>query len=370
MTWTHGLAIASLVLTVVTITLQVLLSLHVLRSNKEPIAILFWIQLLVFLPGVGVIAYAMFGMELKKRRLERRRRSRRRVGPTPSQREDVGAAQVWNLVTNLHQAGPWPTQVERIHTSGAALIEDMEQTIDGARRSIWLETYILRQDEVGRRILERLKARAAQGLDVRVLYDAVGSYQLSRRFVRELARAGVRIACFSPKNPLKGRFQIQYRNHRKITVVDQETAFVGGFNIGDEYLGKGAPRGVWRDTHLRVRGQVVTALAAVFAEDWHFGTGEALPLPGGAADGVLLGSPAALLVSGAEWQVRAIHSVLLDRMFKAQDTVDLATAYFVPDPAVRFAMVDASRRGVQVRLLRAGLSAQAGGAAGGTVVLR
>jgi cardiolipin synthase len=158
-------------------------------------------------------------------------------------------------------------QVE-VFDDGAAGLAAMHEAIQAARRKVHLETYILRADETGLRFLRTLETAARRGVDVRLLFDALGSRGLDRDVLWPLRRAGAQLAEFNPPSRWLPRFAPRRRDHRKILVVDGRTGFVGGLNLGDEYASREGDQPAWRDAHLRVVGPAVRDLEAVFLESW------------------------------------------------------------------------------------------------------
>jgi cardiolipin synthase len=246
-----------------------------------------------------------------------------------------------------------------IFEDGAGGLAAMLAAIQGARRRIHLETYILRTDATGRRFLAALEERARAGVTVRLLFDAFGSIGLDLTALAELTRAGGDVIAFNPLGRLYPRWLPRRRDHRKILVVDGEVGFVGGLNIGDEY-DKGAADGrdAWRDTHVRVEGPAVTDLEGVFLESWFRADGPDLPWR------ELLGArlPArgdercAVVADGPSYRRRVVRDLLVAGLNAAEESARLTSPYFAPDHAVLHALLDASRRGVAVTLLLAGRS--------------
>jgi cardiolipin synthase len=199
-----------------------------------------------------------------------------------------------------------------------------------------------------REILER---KAREGVRVYVLFDEIGSYNLPRRYRRDLAEAGAVILPFRTSKGISNRFQINFRNHRKIVVIDGHTAYVGGLNVGDEYVGKHKRFGPWRDTHCEVKGPVVQAIQFTFLEDWFWATGSVpeldwtpLPAPGDNETALCLSSdPSDLLESCGLFFMHLINS--------ARQRIWIASPYFVPDSALIYALQLAAIRGVDVRVM-------------------
>jgi cardiolipin synthase len=254
--------------------------------------------------------------------------------------------------------------VLELYRDGRSGLSAMLEAIRMARRRVHLETYILRADETGRRFLEALRERAQVGVEVRVLYDAVGCRGLDPRVLEPLRQAGADIVAFNPLGRFYPRWAPRRRDHRKILVVDGEIAFTGGLNIGDEYLlgpaYDGGPRVPWRDAHLRVVGPAVALLEAVFLESWFRADGPDSPwtalLAEGAAPARPEGDAVGLLPDGPTYHRRRMREVLVGALARTQDTARLVTPYFLPGVRLRRALAQAARRGVRVEVLIAGYS--------------
>ena len=243
--------------------------------------------------------------------------------------------------------------------TGRAGLQAMLQAVERAQRRIHLETYILRADHIGREFLAALTERAADGVEVRVLYDAIGSLGLDDSALAALHDAGGETVAFNPLVRFWPRFAPRRRDHRKILVVDGRVGFMGGLNIGDEYvsgLGRAERAGEWRDAHVRVEGPCVRDLEAVFLESWFRADGPALdwqglldhePVPAGNVR-------CAVLADGPTYQRRRTRDLLISALEHAEREVRLVSPYFAPGRRVLDVLGDASARGVSVSLLLAG----------------
>lgn len=234
---------------------------------------------------------------------------------------------------------------------GDATFEALFAALDAAETYVLTQFYIVRDDEIGKAYKQKLIAAAQRGVSVRFLYDGVGSWRLPRSYRRELEDAGVEVASFTgPRNWLK-RLRLNFRNHRKTTVVDGRVAFVGGLNVGDEYLGHTDDYPHWRDTHLQVEGPVVQGLQLAFARDWFYATREDLvhlawkPTPAEADRTALV------LASGPADELETCGLLYTHAIESAEERVWIATPYFVPDGRVLGALQLAALRGVDVRVL-------------------
>ncbi|MCD6212387.1 MAG: cardiolipin synthase, partial [Sulfurovum sp.] len=235
---------------------------------------------------------------------------------------------------------------------GDATFESIIAGIDAAKEYILFQFFIIHDDGLGRRIKDHLIVRAEEGVRIYVLYDEVGSHDLSQSYQDDLRTAGVEIHPFNTRKGSGNRFQLNFRNHRKIVIVDGKVAWVGGHNVGDEYLGLDPKFGHWRDTHIRVEGPAAAALQISFVEDWFWTTDNHKlnltwkPTPSAAGNiqiNMLPSSPADELETATLMFLHAINS--------AKERLWITSPYFVPDDAIISALQLAGLRGVDVRIL-------------------
>lgn len=235
-----------------------------------------------------------------------------------------------------------------LHVDGEAAFAAMFGAIARAERYVLVQFFIIHDDELGRRLRNALLERAAVGVAVCLLYDSIGSHALDDGYVTRLRAGGVQVRRFATRR-WRNRFQLNFRNHRKVLVVDGVRGFVGGLNAGDEYLGKMPPLAPWRDTHMQIEGPAVADLQRVFAEDWYWVTGDRPPSSpppercGRAATMIVATGPADRQESCSLFFTQAIQA--------ATKRVWITTPYFVPDQAVFGALRLAVFRGVDVRIL-------------------
>lgn len=238
--------------------------------------------------------------------------------------------------------------------NGEAAYATMFAAIDAARDYVLLQVYMLRDDDLGRDLKARLMRRAEDGIRVLLLYDEIGSYGLPRSYVGELRAAGVTVTPFSTTQGPVNRFQLNFRNHRKILVADGREAFVGGLNFGDEYLGRSASVGPWRDTHLRLRGPVVQAVQLAFLEDWFWAARELPQLQWEPQADDHADIAALALPTGPADVQDTCELFFLEAIRGAHQRIWLASPYFAPDEQIMAALELARLRGVDVRLLLPG----------------
>jgi cardiolipin synthase len=214
-----------------------------------------------------------------------------------------------------------------------------------------LEYYIISSDEVTEMLFASLLQAAQRGVEVRVLYDSVGSLSLKRIYFRKLAQAGAKIAGFLPFSVVPQRWNLNFRNHRKILIVDGQIVFTGGTNIGRQYLGR-RTKHQWHDYTVKVEGPVCLQLQDVFAKDWHFTTQEDLfqagyyPPAKAAGDATIQ-----MLESGPDSSFATLHQALFQAINSAETEIRLTTPYFIPDPAIMSSLVGAALRGIRVTLV-------------------
>lgn len=219
---------------------------------------------------------------------------------------------------------------------------------------ILVQFFIIHDDEIGREFKDRLTAKARQGVRVLLLYDEIGCHALPEAYLRELRDSGVKAHAFNTTKGWRNRFQLNFRNHRKIVITDGNTAFVGGHNVGDEYMGRSSRFGLWRDTHLRCDGPVVSTVQLSFAEDWYWATHDLPDLNWQPADpedvsGATL--PMLAIPSGPADHVETYTLAFLQLVEAARTRLWIVSPYFVPDREVTTALQLAALRGVDVRVM-------------------
>jgi cardiolipin synthase len=238
----------------------------------------------------------------------------------------------------------------KLLVNGDATFSAIFDAIRKAKQAVLVQFFIIHDDGLGRRLQDLLLEKAAEGVAIHVLYDRIGSHALPASYTEKLRAGGVQIKAFATRSGWLNRFQINFRNHRKIVVVDGETGFVGGLNVGDEYLGLKPPLAPWRDTHVAIVGPVVTCLQESFAEDWFWATRELPPLilpESYPEDGVLC----QFLASGPADPQETCSLFFVEAIHAATQRVWITTPYFIPDEAVSAALLLAVLRGVDVRIL-------------------
>lgn len=331
----------------------------VLRENRNPIRALSWVIALIFLPGIGLIFYLFFGRSLRGEMMTRqnRRRMMKRRKNLPPQSSSKNLPQDARHLMQLGQKiGKFPytygNEIE-IFTDGKSKFESLKKDLRNARKSILLQYYIFLDDSIGKEIAEILMEKAREGLEVKVIYDHVGSFRASNRFFKKMEKAGVETQPFFRVNFPQFANRINWRNHRKIVVIDNKVGYIGGMNIADRYaVDAGKGRQVWRDTHFRVTGDITESLIYSFAIDWNFRKKEAY-IPD--FKDYERGSPGTsgiqLVTGGPVSQWNNLSLMYLKVISSAKRIIWIQTPYFLPTDALFNALIAAALSDVDVRIM-------------------
>ncbi|MET3683371.1 cardiolipin synthase [Alkalibacillus flavidus] len=344
----------------------VLIGFIIFIENRDPSQTLNWILVFAAFPVLGFFFYLIFGRNYQKRKRYDEKQEQdeeafsKIEGKRPIQEEELNQmGDHQKMFFRLaHHLGSSPVSFGSdtwVLTNGSEKFSKLLEALKEARHHIHLEYYIVRHDEIGQEIKDILIEKAKEGVEVRFLYDAVGSWQLSEGYKHDLREAGVHLKAFAPvKLPFIGN-RINFRNHRKIVVVDGEQGFMGGLNIGDEYLGRTAQFGEWRDTHLYVRGEAVRTLQLIFLQDWYYETNESLLTQNYLSPEMVVTNNQAggvqMIADGPDTQWENIKKLYFSMIISAKKSIWIASPYFIPDDDILTALKVASLSGVDVRLI-------------------
>jgi cardiolipin synthase len=345
-----------------------LLILRIILERRHPSATLAWMLGIALLPLIGIPLYFLIGVRRVRRHIRAKIAAVAPVSSSLSHRlrpEELSTEIGERCGQVLLAAGtPPPTGGNRVTflRGGDEAYEAVLTLIGSARDHLHAQFFILDVDPVGRRFIQALAARAREGIRVRLLLDAVGSWRALRRTVRPLREAGGEVVSFMPAFPLHRRWSAHLRNHRKLLIADGRKAFTGGMNIGKKYMGPRTSKEQWRDVAAIIEGPALPDLQALFLDDWAFATEETLP-PGDLFPPLsLLGGgtppPCALQIaaSGPDREARPIYEGVFTAFTAARQRVWIETPYFVPDDGIGAALRNAALRGVDVRLIVPGTS--------------
>lgn len=343
------------ILTIIFTTIVIVL------ENRNPVKSLAWIVVLVFLPIGGFILYLFFGQQYRHTRMISKRKRRilqKMSGNTahisvsePGNRLSPESLQQIKLGYQLGGTQLFVHNHIEIFTDGESKFKALIEDLNRAETFIHLQYYIFDNDTLGRAIKKILIEKARQGVKVRVLYDDVGCWKVRSRFFREMRKAGIEIRPFFKVSFPQLANKLNYRNHRKVAIIDGKTGYIGGMNIADRYC-DGLSWGIWRDTHARIKGPAVYGLQSAFSIDWSFTTreflSEACYYPPVEETG---NTDIQILTSGplGEWKEIAIS--FLKAIANARECIYIQTPYFLPTDSLLKALQAAALAKVDVRLM-------------------
>jgi len=323
----------------------------------------YWILIILLNPILGIILYAIFARDFVADRFHRTRpliANKAFLGLEEATHVDYDKREYGNIFRFIREntgrsVYQDDTYVE-ILNNGDIFFPRLKEALEKARNYILMEFYIIKTDEIGCQILDILKSKAKQGLDVYLIYDHFGSNRhLDKKYMKDLESSGVHIGVFDPQTLSVFNSNLNFRNHRKATVIDGKIGFVGGMNLADEYNHKSPKFGFWRDTHVLMAGNGVTSVQNVFVKDWYYITKEVLDMPMDKTDANYRGL-FSVIESGPDFEDGQIRDVYLKMMYAAKESIDIVTPYLVIEPEIMAAIHIAVKSGVRIRLLVPGLS--------------
>lgn len=356
-------------------TLSVVLILNILFAiaiifleRKNTNSTLAWLMLLLLIPNIGFIVYLLFGRNLSRKKifeikpeeantintflenqkLQLQNNSLKFNDPSIQNYKDM-------VYMHLNHSDSIFTQNNdiEIFTDGNDKFESLINSIQNAKHHIHMVYFIIKNDSLGKKIVDELTKKAKQGLEIRFLYDAVGSHSLPRNFFKDLKEAGGETVAFFPIVIPFLNLNINYRNHRKIAVIDGTEGFIGGFNIGDEYLSLNKKMGYWRDTHIKIKGDAVHMLQSRFLFDWRSAHNKKLEIkptyfPQINSNG---NSGVQIISSGHDSEWEQIKYGYLKMINSAKESIYIQTPYFIPDESILHSLKLASLSGIDVKIM-------------------
>ncbi len=353
----HGLHITGIILYEIVVVIAII---HVLMDNRQPAKTMAWALVIYFVPFVGIIFYIFFGINRRKEKLVSERSlnqlaKRSMLSFVEQQNLQLPDAhrQTIDLFVNQNLSMPFKNNDLDIFTDGHAFFLALLKAIGSARHHIHINMYIFSDDPLGRLVGDALADKARQGVEVRVIYDDVGCWNVSSRFFESMRENGIDVHAFLPVRFPSFTSKVNYRNHRKIVVIDGTTGFIGGMNIALRYV-KGTGRQKWRDTMVRITGGGVLALQRAFLVDWYFVDRTLIsdrkyypPTPPSLSNDcltqIVTSSPVAPYPDIMQGYLRVIMS--------ARKYIFIETPYFLPTYPILFALKTAVLGGVDVRLI-------------------
>ena len=343
-----------------------------LLENRDPVKTLAWMLVLVLLPLIGVIFFLFFGRNFRKRKTFSKKAendlaqlqnfqgihfldlAKKHFYDDPKIKEK---SNIITLLMNNSKALLTETNQLRVLQNGEETFPAILKALKAARDHIHLAFYIIEDDKIGQSVQQILEDKARQGVEVRVIYDGVGSWPLHGRYTKSLKKAGVKVFPFRPVNFPFLTSELNYRNHRKIIVVDGQTGFLGGINISDKYLEGTKYLGFWRDTHLQIDGDAVKSLQAVFLMDWYFVSNQFLNQPKYFPKTTIKEKQLVQIVaSGPDSEWASIMQAYFSSIASAKEYIYITTPYFTPNRSILTALKTAALSGIDVRLILPGRS--------------
>ncbi len=342
------------------------IGLVIFLENKNPSRTIAWLVVLVLLPLVGFFIYIVFGRSYHKKikAASKGQGDSNRMAKAaeiqiglvdylklPNSENPSNRRLMQLLLKNAKTPFSLSNEV-KVLTNGLNKFYALTESILKAKHHIHLEYFIIKDDVVGEKIASLLIEKAKEGVEVRVIYDDVGSWELGKAYINRLKSAGVEIyPFFKVVFPVFSR-ELNYRNHRKIAIVDGETAFLGGLNIGDEYIGGGEKFSFWRDTHLEIHGEAVYALQSIFLNDWNYVSKQNVS---GVAyfpeNKVTNHSLVQIAASGPDSEWKCILQAFYRMIANAQEKLWIASPYLVPEESLLMGLKTAALSGVDVKII-------------------
>lgn len=338
-------------------------------QRRDPKSVWAWLMVLYFIPVLGFVFYLLLGQDMRKRKMFRIKELEDQLSEAIRQQEHQlktkNPAQLDEQIRDFRDL-----VIYNLETSGAVLSEDndidiftdgndkfdaLKEDLRKAEHFIHMQYYIIKNDVLFNQIKDILIEKAAEGVEVRLLFDAMGCRTVKHKYWKELNAKGVKTAEFFPALFRRLQLRINYRNHRKIVVIDNRVAYVGGFNIGKEYIGLDKKFGYWRDTHLRIQGNAVLGLQLRFILDWNYAARENLlqnakvfvPPVQGTRDFCEM----QIISSGPDNATEQIRDNYLRLISKAKKSIYIQSPYFIPDEAIFNALLIAIRSGIEVNIM-------------------
>lgn len=353
--------------------LNIVLTLVVIYSgkNRQPRSTMVWIMVLTLFPIIGFIPYMLIGRDTRRKNMfsfkmgqdlalqEKIKAQQEELDRMPEKLKGMGydeeifaAKELAILGLNLEGRLISEDNEVEVFIDGKEKFGSLIKDIEEAKYSIEFQYYIVKSDGLGKIIIEKLIEAANRGIRVRFLTDGVGGRYLKKSDIVRMKSAGVETAFFYPSILKYFNLRLNYRNHRKLVCIDDEIGYCGGFNVGDEYLGKKEKFGYWRDTHLRIRGSAAKGIKTRFLQDWFYASGEDPDKEEAYRDFEGSGKTLCQLVtSGPDTELKNIKLSMTKMIMEANHRIDIQTPYFIPDEGFFEVLVMAMQQGVEVNLM-------------------
>lgn len=328
-------------------------------DDKNPVKTICWILVVIFLPVLGMLAYYIIGRNISKKRskfrLWREEFNRHRQSVSPNEETALihheKYKELQSLILNLEQSPVFGGNKVSVYPGGKSKFHSLFDDIDYAESHIHIFYYAIGDDHIGNELKEKLIYKVKQGVKVRLLYDGLGCNKTNRKYFKQMIEAGVEVNTFLPLSFPRILRSVNYRNHKKIVIIDGRIAYTGGINVKDVYL-EGLPWGKWNDIHFKVEGSGASGLQSVFLADWYYASGQFLSSPEYYPQVEVFGNVPIQVVNA---EPLGMHSNVMEAMFtaisRAKKNVYIETPYFIPTECLLQAIQSVAMSGVDVRLV-------------------
>ena len=337
-------------------------AIYIVFDNRNTSKTLVWVMLLSVNPVLGLVVYYLFGGSYGKKKqyelkhihdtnliIKRKIQNMEKKNHSLLQKLEQEHPALMKLLENTSTNRLSMDTSTKLYHHGVEKFDALFDCIDQAKHHIHLQYYILSDDHLGEKLIQKLARKAESGVQVRLIYDNVGSIELKQTYLKRLNGMGIDVAVFGKVRFRMFNNRINYRNHRKIAIIDGNVGFVGGMNVGNNYIDPS-----WRDTHMKIEGEAVKDLQTLFCNDWMYLCQEDLSdemyFPKQQGQQGILGA-VKIVASGPDQEVETIKAVMFSMINDAKQSIQIATPYFVPDDDILSALKIASLSGVTVSLL-------------------
>ena len=365
---------------VISYILGTIISMTIILENRDPARTVTWLMIFILLPGIGIILYLIFGRNIRKMKMLRTQKLANEIREQDLFKDIKKIDHFIELYSNnqkldailesdnkynsykkiiklLMNTGTMPVTSDNevdIYKDGNEKFTQLLEDIKQAKESIHLEYFIIKDSEIGRQIKNELIKKSKEGIVIRILYDDVGCWRLwfNKKFINDMRSSGIKIEPFIPNKFPIMIGKLNYRNHRKIVVIDGKIGYTGGINIGDEYIGKKEKFGYWRDTHIRIKGSAVNMIQMTFIVDWYYTTKEIIsseqyfPKTDSKKNAMVQ-----IVASGPDSDWEAIHYAYFLAICQAKEKIYIETPYFIPDESLLKALKSAALSGIDVKII-------------------
>lgn len=337
-------------------TLGLMATIDAIWNGRTSQGTLAWVTSLTFIPFIALPLYLFFGSRRFHGYKNARKASNNVLKSLHYEQKLCANAFISNnkssAVIPLEALARLPQSENnsvRLLINGKQTFAHIFNAIDAAKHTLLIQFYIVNDDSLGKRLQQALINKAKQGIKVYFLYDEIGSVGLRSQYLTDMKNVGIECSRFNPRN-LRRRLQLNFRNHRKLVVIDSQTCFIGGHNVGDEYLGDIPDVDLWRDTHLQIDGPATLAAQLAFVEDWYWAQGTIIDLDWQSYDSKE-NMKALIIPSGPADTVETMSLSFVQLILSAKRRIWIATPYFVPDLNVMGALQLAALKGLDIRIL-------------------